>query len=75
MANFYVDTEKVESVLLADGWHSVVPGSLVLGGLNFLQGQKRLVEREGFQFKQTDGAMLSGPLTSIVAVGWRSESS
>lgn len=76
MSDLYVETQKVDSVLLADGWHPVAEGSLVVGELSFLVGQRmRFAGREGFQFKQTDGVTLSGPLTSILAVSRRPTSS
>lgn len=72
MSTLYVDTQKVDSVLLADGWHPVAEGSLVVGTVQFLEGSEhRLPGREGFEFKQADGVVVSGPLTSILAVARR----
>src|SRR5262245_47808070 len=60
----------VVAVLLADGWHRIVPGSFWVGPLDFGLG----VTLPGFRFEEADAgrpyqpAALAGPLDSIIAV-------
>jgi hypothetical protein len=62
----------VVAVLLADGWHRVVPGSFSVGPLNF--GAEAGLGMPGFRFEEADPASpyrptaLAGPLASILAV-------
>ena len=63
---------RVVAVLLADGWHRIIPGSFRVGPLSF--------EAEagpgppGFRFEEADAGrpyqptVLAGPLGSIIAV-------
>ena len=63
---------KVVAVLLADGWHRIVPGSFSVGTLSF--GAEAGPGTPGFRFEQADTgspyrpAILAGPLGSILAV-------
>ena len=62
----------VIAVLLADGWHRIVPGSFSVGPLGFGTGADLGVP--GFRFAEADAGrpyqptVLSGPLDSIIAV-------
>ena len=62
----------VVAVLLADGWHRVVPGSFSVGVLSF--GAEAGPGTPGFRFEQAETgspyrpATLAGPLGSIIAV-------
>lgn len=62
----------VVAVLLADGWHRIVPGSFSVGTLSF--GAEAGQGTPGFRFEQADSgspygpATLAGPLGSIIAV-------
>ena len=62
----------VVAVLLADGWHSIVPGSFSIGPLGFGTGPDLGVP--GFRFAEADAGrpyqptVLAGPLDSIIAV-------
>ena len=62
----------VVAVLLADGWHRVVPGSFSVGVLSF--GAEAGPGTPGFRFEQAETgspyrpATLAGPLRSIIAV-------
>jgi hypothetical protein len=66
----------VVEVLLLDGWHTLKPGSFVLGDLRIGDVDGPMSEflniRFGgeccFSFTELDGRRLSGPLSSIVAV-------
>jgi hypothetical protein len=63
---------RVVAVLLADGWHQIVPGSFLLGPVGFGPGADAGVP--GFRFEETahgspyQPTVLAGPLASIVAV-------
>ena len=62
----------VVAVLLADGWHRIVPGSFRVGPLSF--AAEAGPGTPGFRFEQADPASpygpaaLAGPLGSILAV-------
>jgi hypothetical protein len=73
MSDSTVAIAKVVAVLLADGWHHVIPGSFTVGALRF-GGEAGLAE-PGFCFEEADTtspgrrpAALAGPLGSILAV-------
>jgi hypothetical protein len=63
---------RVVAVLLADGWHRIVPGSFWVGPLGF--GAEAGQGVPGFRFEEADAgrpyqpAVLAGPLGSIIAV-------
>jgi hypothetical protein len=63
---------RVVAVLLADGWHRIVPGSFWVGPLDFGAGADLGVP--GFRFEEADAGrpyqptVLAGPLGSIIAV-------
>jgi hypothetical protein len=63
---------RVVAVLLADGWHRIVPGSFGVGPLSF--GAEAGPGTPGFRFEEADAgrpyqpAVLAGPLGSIIAV-------
>src|SRR5215475_10639485 len=73
MSGTTVATAKVVAVLLADGWHQIIPGSFSVGALGF--GANADLGILGFGFEEADvtspyrrpGA-LAGPLNSIIAV-------
>ena len=62
----------VVAVLLADGWHRIVPGSFWVGPLGY--GADAGPGVPGFRFEEADAgrpyqpAVLAGPLGSIIAV-------
>jgi len=70
------DTEPpggtVVAVLLADGWHPIVPGSFTIGPLGYGAGPDP--GAPGFRFQEADAGRpyqpttLAGPLDSIIAV-------
>ena len=63
---------RVVAVLLADGWHRIVPGSFRVGPLSF-EAEAGL-GAPGFRFEEADAGrpyqptVLAGPLGSIIAV-------
>ena len=67
-----VAPEKVDAVLLADGWHKVALGSFTVGALGFGDGVDRGVP--GYRFEEISNgslhhsATLAGPLDALLAV-------
>lgn len=63
---------RVVAVLLADGWHRIVPGSFRVGPLSF--GAEADSGTPGFRFEEADAGrpyqptVLAGPLDGIIAV-------
>jgi hypothetical protein len=63
---------RVVAVLLADGWHRIVPGSFWVGRMSFDAGTDP--GTPGFRFEEADAGrpyqptVLAGPLDSIIAV-------
>ena len=63
---------RVVAVLLADGWHRIVPGSFRVGPLSF--GAEAGPGAPGFRFEEADAgrpyqpAVLAGPLDALLAV-------
>ena len=72
MSDNEVAAARVVAVLLADGWHRIIPGSFSVGPLGFGTGADLGVP--GFRFTEADAdrpyqpTMLAGPLNSIIAV-------
>ena len=72
MSDNDIAVSRVVSVLLADGWHRIVPGSFCVGPLSF--GAEAGPGTPGFRFEEADAgrpyqpAVLAGPLDSIIAV-------
>jgi hypothetical protein len=72
MSRTEADCGRVVAVLLADGWHQIVPGSFTVGplGLGGYTDQGRL----GFRFLETRAGSpyppgeLAGPLDGIIAI-------
>ncbi len=71
-----IDTDSVEAVLLADGWHEVHGHSFDLDDYEFVsegrtRGGSSGVSSTGFEFVEAVGGpgyKLTGPLSAIVAV-------
>jgi hypothetical protein len=67
-----VAAEKVDAVLLADGWHKVALGSFSVGAFGFGDGDDRGVL--GYRFEEISNgslhrsATLAGPLSAVLAV-------
>ena len=67
-----VSAINVVAVLLADGWHRIVPGSFSVGPLSF--GAEAGPGTPGFRFEEADAGrpyqptVLAGPVDSIIAV-------
>lgn len=72
-----IDTDRVQAVLLNDGWHEVLDKSFDLDAYEFVWGSQNGMTvhgggnsgvcSTGFAFKVKDG-VLAGPLTAILAV-------
>lgn len=79
-----IDVDKVEAVLLADGWHEVADQSFSLDSYEFvwanahqrstgdftlmLGGGQSGICATGFAFQDPDGQTLAGPMTAVLAV-------
>jgi hypothetical protein len=72
MSDTDVAGARVIAVLLADGWHRIVPGSFRVGPLSF--GAEAGPGTPGFRFEEADAGrpyqptVLAGPLEAIIAV-------
>lgn len=72
MTSTDIATATVVAVLLADGWHRIVPGSFRVGPLGFDTGADPGMP--GYRFEEADTASpygpatLAGPLTALLAV-------
>ena len=72
MSENHVAGARVIAVLLADGWHRIVPGSFRVGPLSF--EAEAGPGTPGFRFEEADAGrpyqptVLAGPLDSIIAV-------
>ena len=72
MNDTQIATTTVVAVLLADGWHRIVPGSFSVGTPSF--GAEAGPGTPGFRFEEADAGrpyqptVLAGPLDSIIAV-------
>ncbi len=72
MSDNDVAVARVVAVLLADGWHQIVPGSFRVGPLSF--GAEAGPGTPGFRFEEAEAGrpyqptVLAGPLDSIIAV-------
>lgn len=65
-----MDASKVASVLLADGWHDVAPGTFHAADFALQQGIAVNMVGPGFVLTEVGahGATLAGPLRSVLAV-------
>ena len=72
MSENHVAGDRVVAVLLADGWHRIVPDSFRVGPLSF--EAEAGPGAPGFRFEEADAGrpyqptVLAGPLDSIIAV-------
>ena len=72
MSNTIARNDDVAAVLLADGWHEVVPGSFSVGPLGL--GAHIELARPGFRFDENRvgspyrPTSVAGPLDSIIAI-------
>ncbi len=66
-----INAREVTAVLLTDGWHEITVGTFAVGPFRFvaatLDDPAGPDGALGFQFTILDGAMISGPLTSVLA--------
>jgi hypothetical protein len=66
--NIFVDPSLVSAVLLKDGWHVVVPGTLSMGKYALVEPNTPSPAAPGFTFHEEGGVSIAGPLSSILAV-------
>ena len=67
-----VDIQTVEQVLLADGWHSIKPGSFEIGELVFVARNAKLVGpdigKQGVQWREQDDSLVTCPVPAVLAI-------
>ncbi len=71
-----IDVDRVDQVLLADGWHHVADHSFDLDAYEFMHdgravlagGQVSLVPSTGARWTEPDGSVVACPMTAILAV-------
>lgn len=66
--NIFVDPSLISEVLLQDGWHVVVPGTLNMGKYALVEPNTPAPAAPGFTFHEAGGASIAGPMSSILAV-------
>jgi hypothetical protein len=66
--NIFVDPALVSEVLLEDGWHVVVPGTLSMGKYALVEPNTPSPAAPGFTFHEKGGVSIAGPVSSILAV-------
>ncbi|HLF49867.1 MAG TPA: hypothetical protein VJA45_10860 [Methylomirabilota bacterium] len=72
-----IDIDKVERVLLTDGWHAVKDASFIVGNYGFVRGPTVIVNAIAIKgtvshwarWTETEGKTVACPLTAILAVG------
>ncbi|MEU1509947.1 MULTISPECIES: hypothetical protein [unclassified Kitasatospora] len=68
----HVNANEVVAVLLSDGWHGVKPGTFAVGpfafGSSMEGGSIDIAGQPGFRFTTQDGPVITGPLSSVLAV-------
>ena len=73
-----IDVDRVEQVLLADGWHQVEGKSFALDAYEFIHdgrevlagGRPSLTPSTGATWRESDGSVLACPVTMVLAVKW-----
>jgi hypothetical protein len=66
--NIFVDPSLVSAILLQDGWHVVVPGTLNTGKYAVVEPNVPSPAMPGFTFHEEGGASIAGPMSSVLAV-------
>ena len=66
--NIFVDPSLISEILLQDGWHVVVPGTLHTGKYALVEPNTPAPATPGFTFHEAGGASIAGPMSSVLAV-------
>jgi hypothetical protein len=66
--NIFVDPSLISEILLQDGWHAVVPGTLKTGKYALAEPNTPSPTVPGFTFHESGGAAIAGPLASVLAI-------
>jgi hypothetical protein len=66
--NIFIDPSVISEVLLQDGWHVLVPGTLHTGKFALVEPNTPPLSTPGFTFQEADGRGIAGPMPSILAV-------
>jgi len=72
-----IDIDKVQRLLLTDGWHQVKDGSFLVGNYGFVRGQTVIVNAIAIKgsashwvrWTEPEGKVLACPLTAVLALG------
>jgi hypothetical protein len=68
----HVVIQKVAQVLLADGWHSIKPGTFQIGELAFVTTDAKFVGpdlgRQGVQWREPDDSLVTCPLPAVLGI-------
>lgn len=80
--SLFIDVERINRILLPDGWHDIKLGSFLVDAYEFVEtgsnpnsftllfggGTSSLIPSSGFSVIDQTGVRIVGPLTSILAV-------
>jgi hypothetical protein len=66
--NVFIDPSLISEILLQDGWHILVPGTLHTGKFALVEPNTPPLSTPGFTFDEAGAGSIAGPLSSILAV-------
>jgi hypothetical protein len=66
--NVFIDPSLISEILLQDGWHVLVPGTLHTGKFALVEPNTPPLSTPGFTFHEAGGGTVAGPLSSVLAV-------
>ena len=66
--NIFIDPSLISEILLQDGWHVLVPGTLHTGKFALVEPNTPPLSTPGFTFHEAGGGTVAGPLSSVLAV-------
>jgi hypothetical protein len=73
-----IDVNKIDMVLLVDGWHEVANASFDLDAYEYAHEDRTLLEggstpslpTTGATWRELDGNIVACPITTVLAVKW-----
>jgi hypothetical protein len=66
--NLFIDPSHISEILLQDGWHVVVPGTLHTGKYAIVEPNALALATPGFTFHEAGASSIAGPMSSVLAV-------
>jgi hypothetical protein len=66
--NIFIDPSLISEILLQDGWHALVPGTLHTGKFALVEPNTPPLSTPGFTFHEAGAGTIAGPLSSVLAV-------